>query len=205
MNNYDLTGLKFNHLLVLRQDESTDKNSRWLCQCDCGNIVSRSRQVLIKDRTFSCGCLDRRKGINRTHGMSKTPIYKVWANLRKRCKISRGKDYPHYKGKGITVCEEWDNDFLSFYNWSIQNGYKKGLTIDRIDVNGNYEPSNCRWITNTEQQTNKAKTVKICVDGEEIPLAVLCRERDFPYKKAHRRYRNLQKRNQPIEIDKIIF
>ena len=93
------------------------------------------------------------------HGMKHTRIYETWCGMKKRCYNPNSKSYKDYGERGIVVCDEWKNDFLSFYNWSVQNGYGENLQIDRIDTNGNYEPSNCRWITHAEQQRNRRNNI----------------------------------------------
>lgn len=127
-------------------------NYIWECECDCGNIVEVSTGKLGHG-TESCGCLA--KEIHTTHNMSKTRIYNIWILMRRRCSKKDLPEYERYGGRGITVCEEWNNNFLSFYDWSINNGYSDELSIDRIDNDGNYEPSNCRWATNVQQVNNR--------------------------------------------------
>lgn len=100
------------------------------------------------------------------HKMSKTKLYKIWGSMKQRCLNMNDKGYKNYGGRGITVCDEWKNDFISFYQWSVNNGYQEGLTIDRINNNGNYEPSNCRWTDNFTQQSNTRKNVYLTIDGE---------------------------------------
>lgn len=125
--------------------------------------------------------------------------------MRCRCRHSYGKDIKVYQGRNITVCDEWNKDFMSFYNWSMENGYNDNLTIDRIDNENGYSPENCRWITNAEQQLNKRNTVKVLYNGEEIPLVELCRKLNFNYKLAHARYIRMKKKGLPIQIEKIFF
>ena len=101
-----------------------------------------------------------------THNKSNTSIFHTWCNMRHRCKNQNRPDYKYYGGRGVRVCDEWDCSFENFYSWAINNGYKEGLTIDRIDVDGNYEPSNCRWVTRYTQMNNTRQNCYITIDGE---------------------------------------
>lgn len=104
------------------------------------------------------------------HGMTGTRIYNIWKDMKKRCYCKSRKDYSRYGGRGITVCKEWQ-EFIPFYNWAMNNGYTDNLTIDRIDVNGNYEPSNCRWVTTKEQANNKRNNHFVAFNGETMTIA----------------------------------
>lgn len=110
------------------------------------------------------------------HRLTKHPLYSVWAGMKRRCRDKRHKSYKTYGGRGILVCEDWKKSFLSFYNWANNSGYHKPLTIDRIDTNGNYEPSNCRWATRSEQNDNKTSSVKIEYDGRIMCAAAWAKE-----------------------------
>lgn len=172
MGNYiDLTGQRFGRLLVLRRVGSKGKSPTWYCICDCGNEKIATTTNLKSGATKSCGCLRLETAeINRstqiTHGKSKTKLYRVWFDIKRRCYNTKRENYKNYGGRGIKMCEEWNEDFMNFYNWSLKNGYREGLTIDRIDVNGNYEPSNCRWVENKVQANNKTNNRLITYNGE---------------------------------------
>jgi hypothetical protein len=116
-------------------------------RCSCGKLfIGKINAVKVGHKT-SCGC--KRNG-RPTHGLSKHPLYRKWSGMITRTTNKKERSYRNYGHRGIVVCDEWRNDFLTFYNWAINNGWKKGLTIDRIDVNGNYEPNNCQWLTMKE-------------------------------------------------------
>lgn len=165
----DLSGRKFGRLTVVRRlkpEEVETVQYNWLCQCECGNYVKASANKLKTGHTKSCGCLKREFSIGdktRTHGLRKsTRLYHIYATMKQRCNNPNNSQYKNYGGRGIRVCDEWNhkNGFESFYKWAIGAGFDESKTwqeqsIDRIDVNGNYEPSNCRWVTNLEQQRNK--------------------------------------------------
>lgn len=164
----DLTGQKFGRLIVVERAENYKSgDARFKCKCDCGNEIIVASQRLKNGRSKSCGCLQKELTIKRslTHGMTSTRVFRIWIDVKRRCVNPRTKNYKHYGARGITVCEEWKNDFMAFYNWSISNGYQENLTIDRIDVNGNYEPNNCRWATTKEQNANKTTARLIEFNG----------------------------------------
>lgn len=142
------------------------------CQCDCGKICIKSYNSLRDGKSRSCGCLKSENSSSRAllwnmkHGWSRTKLYKSWRDMKYRCEDAKRERYQSYGGRGISVCKEWSESFEAFRNWALENGYHVGLTIDRIDVNGNYEPSNCRWATKEEQSKNKQNTRWVTAFGE---------------------------------------
>ena len=148
----DLIGKKFNHLLVLNEHRKKGSITEWKCLCDCGNTTWVARGKIISGHTKSCGCLN-----HSLNNLSKHPLYSIYSNMKDRCYNINSIGYKNWGKRGIIICQEWKDNFLNFYNWAIQNGYKKGLSIDRINNNGSYCPENCRWITVAE---NTAKSNK---------------------------------------------
>lgn len=173
----DITNKQFGKLTAIKYEYTKNKKPYWLCRCECGKNKIIAYSSLKSGATKSCGCLKHETSINhysnlnKTHGMKNTKIYQKWLGMKARCYNSKTKGYKNYGDRGITVCDEWKNDFLNFYNWAINNGYKDGLTLERIDVNGNYEPINCKWITNLEQQNNKRNNKFIEYKNEKHTIA----------------------------------
>lgn len=200
----DLTGQKFGNLTVVEVDK-TVKNGRtnWKCLCKCGKYTTVPTYRLRAGETISCGCR-RYETKNQTHGMKHTRIYETWCGMKKRCYNKNEKSYSRYGGRGITVCEEWKNDFLEFYNWSMGNGYAENLTIDRIDNEKGYCPENCRWVTRTEQQRNKTNNIYLEINGERKTIAEWSAVYGCSDKLAYERYHRAVLRGQQIN-EKEIF
>lgn len=150
----DLTGKRFGKLVVLERVKRSRK-TEWRCKCDCGNETIVQAANLKNGHIRSCGCMISES--NTKHGKWNTRIYRIYHSMKQRCNNPNSAHYEYYGGRGIKVCSEWQDDFQTFYDWAMSHGYSDDLSIDRIDVNGNYEPSNCRWATKTTQSFNRKK------------------------------------------------
>ena len=157
---------RFGRLIVISQGESRNWRTYWKCKCDCGKEIEVMGKLLRNGGTKSCGCLRGEKRGNqlRTHGMSESRIYNIWTIMKERCLKKYSTSYKNYGNRGIKICEEWLK-FENFYKWSLENGYTEILEIDRINVNGNYEPNNCRWVTTKENANNRRNSRYITIEG----------------------------------------
>lgn len=166
---HDLTGQRFGRLTVIRQADDYIAPSQghyavWECQCDCGNLTTVIGTRLTRGIVLSCGCYQAQRSAeyHTKHNGCKDRLYRIWCAMRERCNRPLNKAYASYGGRGIRVCEEWDKDYQAFRDWALINGYDPTApfgqcTIERIDVDGDYCPENCTWISLTEQQKNKRK------------------------------------------------
>ena len=174
----DMSGERYGKLVVLTQAGIQNKQMMWNCICDCGVRFVASGNSIRRGKTLSCGCVYKqsrpeiaRKSIAKVkHGDSFERLYFVWNDIKSRCNNPNDISYKHYGARGIKVCEEWEKDYTAFKSWAILNGYNKNAkrgecSIDRIDVNGNYSPENCRWISSKEQCNNKTNTIFIEIGG----------------------------------------
>lgn len=154
----------FTSLTVLRESSP----HRFECRCKCGNVCIVSRTNLHTGHKKSCGCLQKEDTKKRltTHGQTGTPLFKTWMRMKARCYSPSHNSYKNYGGRGIEICPKWKDDFQSFVYWAVAAGYKPELSIERINVNGNYEPANCRWATLKEQKNNTRRTHRIQAFGE---------------------------------------
>lgn len=139
------------------------------------------------------------------HKMKHTRIYGIWCGIKKRCYNKNSKNFTQYGAKGIAICEEWEKGFSAFYDWSIKNGYKENLTIDRIDNNGNYEPSNCRWVTHAEQQRNRTNNINLEHNGETKTLAEWCVVMNEPYKRIYCRMKSVLHRCGKFDFEDLFY
>lgn len=170
----DLTGQRFGRLVALEVvGKSNAHGVLWKCKCDCGNEKNVRSGYLLEGGTTSCGCYRHELNVSKmgnsakwktTHGMTKTPLHRQWCSMRQRCRDPKSTMYHRYGGRGISVCDEWQ-DFAKFMEWAVSHGWEKGLAIDRINGDGNYCPENCRFVTQRENNRNKANLVYLTVDG----------------------------------------
>ena len=172
----NMIGKKFNRLTVVCE-YGRDKQGRcrYLCRCDCGNEKVIFGGHLRSGRIKSCGCYAREvaSAVNTKYAKEDKILYTTWIGMRQRCNNKNVKLYYRYGGRGISICEEWD-DYLKFFHWAIENGYEKGKQLDRINNDGNYEPLNCRWVTRTENNNNKSNVKQYEIKGITHTLTEWC-------------------------------
>jgi hypothetical protein len=173
----DITGQRFGRLVAINYAYSKNGRAYWHCKCDCGNEIITMAQNLYRGFTHSCGCLAKElhqkemSEMSYRHGLGHTRLCRLYHGMIYRCYNKNAKTYNNYGGRGIKICDEWLNNFVSFYNWAITHGYHDALSIDRIDVNGNYCPENCRWANKITQARNKRNNVHLIINGEDKTMA----------------------------------
>lgn len=182
-----LTVISFSH----REKVSGKYKYYWVCKCDCGKIVTRRVDGLKnKKSVVSCGCYRKKildahnfkiNNPNKSHGQTKTRLYKIYAKMKERCYYEKYPEYYLYGGRGIKLCDEWLKSFENFRDWAVQNGYDDSLSIDRIDPDGNYEPHNCRWADVYQQANNKRNNIQLTHNGETLTLPQWARKLGLPY------------------------
>lgn len=184
-NKVDIAGEKYGKLTALFPTDKRTKSGGviWTFKCDCGKIKDIPANSVRMGLVKSCGCLAA------PHRGTGTRLFTIWVDMRQRCNNSNIPNFNDYGGRGISVCSEWDKSFIAFRNWAKQNGYSKNLSIDRINVNGNYEPSNCRWATSFQQAMNTRKTRIITIGRESKPLKYWCQAYKIPEETIYRRVR----------------
>lgn len=184
-----LNGKRFGMLTVLGYSHTIGKHSYYSVKCDCGKEFTTRRDGLINGHTSSCGCVrdewSHSGQLNKKHGLYEDRAYWVWAKVKARCYNKNCREYHNYGGRGIKMCDEW-LDPEKFVKWAYATGYdanapKGQCTLDRIDVNKDYEPDNCRWITNQKQQNNRRDNRKATYMGETLTVAEWSRKLDIPY------------------------
>jgi hypothetical protein len=170
----DRTGKKYGRLTVLKRTKNIGEKAGWLCLCSCGTLTTVSSSNLSSGHTKSCGCFSKEASVasgknTKKHGMINTTLYKKWAYMKQRCNTKSNASYDRYGGRGIKVCDEW-SDFMNFYR-DMSSTYEKGLSIDRIDNNGDYSKDNCRWATPKQQARNRSSCRKFLYDGKKRALS----------------------------------
>ena len=174
----DLTGERFGRLVVIRKIPSNRHHSQWECLCDCDAVRTVDQGNLTSGSTKSCGCFIKDVKIAQltTHGLSRSPggphtrLYNIWRGMKKRCLSPSNQAYPYYGGRGITVCPEWV-EYEEFHKWAMSNGYQEGLTIERKDNDGHYEPSNCIWATSKTQARNRSSNRILTYGPDSMPMS----------------------------------
>ena len=197
----NITDKQFGRLTVTKY-MGTDKhnNALWQCTCSCGNIIITRGATLRSGRTRSCGCLHKEAAkklakTNIKHSKSGTRLYRTWQSMKSRCYYQKNNRYKYYGARGIKVCDDWLHNFQAFYNWAMENGYQENLTIERICIDRNYEPSNCKWITKEAQQRNKRNNKMHTINGEAHCLSEWCEILNLNYNTVQTRLH----RSWPIE------
>ena len=170
-------GERYGRLTIIREVEpagsSHKRVRRFLCRCDCGNEIICRLPNLKSGTTKSCGCYRKFVSSNRRdcHHLKNTRIYRIWCGMKRRCYNKHNEHFDRYGGRGIIVCDEWKTDFMNFYDWAMSNGYDDKLSIDRINNEGNYEPSNCRWANQKQQIVNSTAAIKCSLGGNIVSLS----------------------------------
>jgi|688.fasta_scaffold343127_2 hypothetical protein len=193
-NIIDISGQRFERLLVLKFVERKNKHSYFECICDCGKKIITTSNALKRKHNMSCGCLNYEliKKRNLKHGLSKHTLFKTWCDMKNRCYYEKHNRYKNYGQKGIIVCSEW-LVFLNFYNWAIKNGWEEGLTIDRIDNSKNYEPSNCRFLTKKLQNRNRTTNRYFTYMGETKTIIEWSEKLNIKYETLRQRIKKHNK------------
>lgn len=185
----DLTGQRFGRMAVVEfAGQDSRRRSLWLCRCDCGNTKVVQGYSLGK-YTVSCGCLQRETASKtfKKHGQRKSRLYNIWIGIKDRCNNETNGMYYLYGARGISVCEEWEHDFQAFFDWSMANGYREGLSLDRRDNYGPYSPENCRWATQKEQQNNRRNNRVVEHNGKSQTIAAWAEEIGINYGTLYKR------------------
>ncbi|PFP30231.1 hypothetical protein COJ96_05830 [Bacillus sp. AFS073361] len=182
MTKVDHTGRQFGRLTAIRK-VIINNRGHYVCRCECGNERIIRGDSLVGGKSKSCGCLspDVNQEVHKTHGDSATRLYNIYHKMISRCYHKENDRFHRYGQRGISICNEWLNDYESFKEWSLSNGYTDDLSIDRINNDGNYEPSNCRWTTVIVQSNNTSRTRKIEFNGEIKSISEWCRELNYSY------------------------
>ena len=202
----EMIGKKFGNWLVLEETKERDKQHgtiRYLCLCDCGRLQVVNGYSLRKGISKYCISCKNSKNFPNSFRKNNIRLSNIYNCMKNRCYYKKNVQYKNYGGRGIKICDEWLNDKMLFYNWAMNNGYQDNLTIDRIDVNSNYEPSNCRWTTRLQQNRNRRNNIYITYNGSKILLKDYAKENNIDYKCLHRKYLTYKRKNINYELSKI--
>ena len=210
MKNKYTSGERFGRLTIVGPDQlkPSGKHRRVICSCDCGVIKSVCIDHLGNGHVQSCGCYKSEMCINnlpakyteKKHGMSKTKLFQIYEAMVQRCHNPNKPHYPDYGGRGISVCSEWKHSPSAFLKWAVSSGYSEGLSIDRIDVNGNYCPENCRWVDNKTQMRNRRNTWKVSYCGEVKAVSEWCELLGLEYGTVASRLRRGRTADEAFEL-----
>lgn len=190
----DLTNKRYGRWTAMEKAANRGKQTMWLCKCDCGTIREVNAYSLTHNGTYSCGCFAKEHPNRKKHGLSYSATHRIWANMKDRCYNPHNKAYSDYGGRGIIVCERWKNNFEAFYEdvSKLPHFDEKGYSLDRIDNEKNYEPSNVRWATSAEQNQNKRNNINITYNGKTQCLKAWAKELDMPYCTLWQRIKTLK-------------
>lgn len=183
----DLRNKKFGNLTVIAPINKINSAGYklWRCKCDCGTEIVVSSTDLKRKRTTNCGCKN-----DKNKSDVRTLLYYRWKDMRKRCYNQNNKSYPNYGARGIQICDEWREDFQTFYMWCMKHGFKPELEIDRIDNDGNYSPQNCRFVTRSENQRNKSTSRFVTIAGETKTVSEWAQKTGIPQYKIFEYLKN---------------
>lgn len=205
----DLTGMMFGKLTVIEVSRKVQSGNRkryyWNCKCVCGKTKEVRTDCLTSGDVKSCGCIKKEQDkINLTkfhrHKLSNTNLWHVYYGILHRCYNTKDTHYANYGGKGVVICEEWKESFDNFVEWAFSSGYKQGLQIDRIDNDGNYEPSNCRWVSLKENCRNRGSNILVEYNGKLVTLVELSEILKRPYKEVYYQYRKYGIKRSSLKI-----
>lgn len=197
----DLAEKRFGRLVAIKPiGKNEHGNYLWLCRCDCGNEHIVASGKLIQGKSKSCGCYRKeiRKMSLEKHGLTtggKPRTFIIWNGMKARCYNPNAISYKSYGARGIKVCDEWlgEHGFKNFHNWAIKNGYKDELEIDRIENEGNYEPSNCQWISKQENREKQRKTRYFEINGERLNISQWCKKLGISKSIAYKKIKESEK------------
>jgi hypothetical protein len=192
---HNLLGKKFGNWTVIKKEKNDKNQIVWLCKCDCIHGTEKVHQTgtLVHGRSLSCGLCATLSGIpSEVFGLSNTRQYSIYNNMKHRCYDEKSKNYDNYGRRGISICDEWlgETGFINFYNWAMENGYCEELTLERKNVNGNYEPENCTWATFEDQCNNRRSNVFVEINGEIKTIAQWTKEYSLPEFTIYQRYKS---------------